>query len=85
LQIIQVPRSIKRFLYRSLKLEINKDKSRVAKTNDTNFLGFTFKGSKIRWSDKAFQQYVAIFMRFSRKNPWKYARTLATQTGMTIK
>jgi hypothetical protein len=45
------------FLNRRLKLEINKDKSRVAKTNDTNFLGFTFKGSKIWWSDKAFRQF----------------------------
>jgi RNA-directed DNA polymerase len=137
----------------------------VAKTNDTNFLGFTFKGSKIRWSDEAFQQFkwrikhlngrswfvpmqcrmmkiarylrgwmnyygiseyyrpipeidhwlrrrvrmcywkqwryvrtrirnllkmgthpnVAIPMSFSRKSPWKCARTLAVQTGMTIK
>lgn len=162
---VRVSRSIERFLNRRLKLEINKDKSRVAKTNDTNFLGFTFKGSKIRWSDKAFQQFkwrikrltgrswfvsmqcrmmkiarylrgwmnyygiseyyrpipeidhwlrrrvrmcywkqwryvrtrirnllkmgthpnVAIPMSFSRKGPWKCARTLATQTGMTIK
>jgi RNA-directed DNA polymerase len=27
---------------------------------------------------------VAIPMSFSRKGPWKCARTLATQTGMTI-
>ena len=160
----RVAQSIERFLNRKLKLEINKDKSRVAKTDDTNFLGFAFKGAKIRWSDKAFQKFkweikrltgrswfvsmeyrmmkiaqylrgwmgyygiseyyrpipeidswlrrrvrmcywkqwryvrtrirnllkmgthrnVAIPMSFSRKGPWKCARTLATQTGMTI-
>lgn len=161
---VRVSRSIERFLNRRLKLEINKEKSRVAKTDDTSFLGFAFKGTKIRWSDKAFQKFkwevkrltgrswfvsmghrmmkiaqylrgwmgyygiseyyrpipeidswlrrrvrmchwkqwryvrtrirnllkmgthpnVAIPMSFSRKGPWKCARTLATQTGMTI-
>jgi RNA-directed DNA polymerase len=160
---VRVSRSIERFLNRRLKLKINQKKSRVAKTDDTNFLGFTFKGTKIRWSDKAFHQFkwrikrltgrswfvsmeyrmkeiakylrgwmnyfgiseyyrpipeidhwlrrrvrmcywkqwryvrtrvrnllkmgthpnVAIPMSFSRKGPWKCARTLATQTGMT--
>ena len=160
----RVAQSVERFLNRKLKLEINKDKSRVAKTDDTNFFGFAFKGAKIRWSDKAFQKFkweikrltgrswfvsmeyrmmkiaqylrgwmgyygiseyyrpipeidswlrrrvrmcywkqwryvrtrirnllkmgthrnVAIPMSFSRKGPWKCARTLATQTGMTI-
>ena len=160
----RVSRSIERFLNRRLKLEINKEKSRVAKTDDTTFLGFAFKGTKIRWSDKSFQKFkweikrltgrswfvsmgyrmmkiaqylrgwmgyygisehyrpipeidswlrrrvrmcywkqwryvrtrirnllkmgthrnVAIPMSFSRKGPWKCARTLATQTGMTI-
>jgi RNA-directed DNA polymerase len=159
----RVSRSIERFLNRRLKLKVNEKKSRVAKTDDTDFLGFTFKGTKIRWSDKAFQQLkwrikrltgrswfvsmeyrmkklaqylrgwmnyfgiseyyrlipeidhwlrrrirmcywkqwryvrtrvrnllkmgthpnVAIPMSFSRKGPWKCARTLATQTGMT--
>lgn len=159
----RVSRSIERFLNRRLKLKVNEEKSRVAKTDDTDFLGFTFKGTKIRWSDKAFHQFrwrikrltgrswfvsmeyrmmklaqylrgwmnyfgiseyyrpipeidqwlrrrvrmcywkrwryvrtrirnllkmgthpnVAIPMSFSRKGPWKCARTLATQTGMT--
>jgi len=159
----RVAQSIERFFNRKLKLKINKKKSRVAKTDNTNFLGFTFKGTKIRWSEKAFHQFkwrikrltgrswfvsmgyrmkklaqylrgwinyfgiseyyrpipeidhwlrrrvrmcywkrwryvrtrvrnllkmgahpnVAIPMSFSRKGPWKCARTLATQTGMT--
>ena len=162
---VRVSRSIERFLNRRLKLKVNEKKSRVAKTDDTDFLGFTFKGAKIYWSDKAFQQFkwkikrlsgrswfvsmeyrmekiaqylrgwmnyfgiseyyrpmpeidhwrrrrvrmcywkqwryvrtrvcnllkmgthpdVAIPMSLSRKGPWKCARTLATQTGMTIK
>jgi RNA-directed DNA polymerase len=160
---VRVSQSIERFLNRRLKLKINEKKSRVAKTDDTNFLGFTFKGTKIRWSNEAFHQFkwrikrltgrswfvsmeyrmkklaqylrgwmnyfgiseyyrpipeidhwlrrrvrmcywkqwryirtrvrnllkmgthpnVAIPMSFSRKGPWKCARTLATQTGMT--
>jgi RNA-directed DNA polymerase len=155
--------SVQRFLERKLKLRINEEKSQVDKTDKTNFLGFTFKGTKIRWSDKAFREFkrrvikltgrswfvsiayrfkklaqylrgwmnyfgiseyyrpipevdhwlrrrvrmcywkqwryvrtkvrnllklgthpgVAIPMCLSRKGPWRCARTLATQTGMT--
>jgi len=159
----RVLQSVQRFLERKLKLQVNQDKSQMALTSQTDFLGFTFKGTKIRWSDKAFREFkrrvkhltgrswfvsmpyrfkklaqyvcgwmnyfgisehyrpipeidhwlrrrvrmcywkqwrrfktrvrnllkigthpsVAIPMCFSRKGPWKCARTLATQTGMT--
>jgi RNA-directed DNA polymerase len=159
----RVKAGIQRFLERKLKLMINEDKSQVAPTDHIDFLGFTFKGTKIRWSEKAFREFkrrvkkltgrswfvtmsyrmeklaqylrgwmnyfgiseyyrpipeidhwlrrrvrmcywkqwrrfrtrvrnllklgthpgVAIPMCFSRKGPWKCARTLATQTGMT--
>jgi RNA-directed DNA polymerase len=159
----RVMASVQRFLVKVLRLKINKDKSQVEKIDKTDFLGFTFKGAKIRWSDKAFREFkrkvkeltgrswfvsmeyrleklalylrgwmnyfgiseyyspipeidhwlrrrvrmcfwkqwrrfktrvrnllklgthpgVAIPMCFSRKGPWKCARTLATQTGMT--
>lgn len=49
--------SVQRFLERKLKLKVNQDKSQVALTNQTDFLGFTFKGTKIRWSEKAFQEF----------------------------
>jgi len=49
--------SVQRFLERNLKLKVNQDKSQVALTNQTDFLGFTFKGTKIRWSEKAFQEF----------------------------
>ncbi len=35
-------RPLKRFIERKLKLKVNEAKSRVAKTDRTNFLGFTF-------------------------------------------
>ena len=159
----RVMHSVQRFLERKLKLKVNEDKSSLVRTDKTNFLGFTFKGTKIRWSDKAFREFkrrvkrltgrswfvsmgyrlkklaeyirgwmnyfgiseyyrplpevdhwlrrrvrmcywkqwrwcrtkirnllklgthprVAIPMCLSRKGPWRCARTMATQTGMT--
>ena len=49
--------SLKRFLERTLKLRINQDKSRVVPTNQAAFLVFTFRGTKIRWSEKAFREF----------------------------
>ncbi len=37
---------IKRFLTTKLKLVINEEKSKVVKTNDLRFLGFTFRGKR---------------------------------------
>jgi RNA-directed DNA polymerase len=48
--------SLKRFLEQRLKLRINPDKSRVVPTNQAAFLGFTFRGTKIHWSEKAAQR-----------------------------
>lgn len=159
----RVMASVKRFIERKLKLKVNEHKSHVDKTDQTNFLGFTFKGGKIRWSDKAFREFkrrvkrltgrswfvsmgyrlnklaeyirgwmnyfgiseyyrplpeidhwlrrrvrmcywkqwrwcrtkvrnllklgtsrnAAVSVGISRKGPWRLARTLATQTGMT--
>jgi RNA-directed DNA polymerase len=53
----RVMRSVQHFLEHKLKLRINEKKSQVDKTDKTNFLGFTFKGTKIRWSDKAFREF----------------------------
>jgi RNA-directed DNA polymerase len=159
----RVKASIQHFLQRKLRLKINESKSRVAPTDKIDFLGFTFQGKTIRWSEKAFREFkrrvknltgrswfvtmayrmdklaqyvrgwmnyfgigeyyrpipeidhwlrrrvrmcywkqwrwcrtrirhllnlgthpgVAIPMSLSRKGPWRCARTLATQTGMT--
>ena len=53
----RVMRSVQRFLERRLKLQVNLKKSHVRKTDQTQFLGFVFKGAKIRWSEDAFREF----------------------------
>ena len=53
----RVMQSVQRFLERKLKLQVNREKSQVRKTDQTQFLGFIFKGTKIRWSDDAFREF----------------------------
>ena len=53
----RVKESITCFLKCKLRLKVNQDKSQVAPTDKTNYLGFTFKGTKIRWSEKAFREF----------------------------
>ena len=53
----RVKASVTRYLTRELKLAVNEQKSRVVKTNDCEFLGFTFRGTKLRWSDQAFADF----------------------------
>ena len=53
----RVKASLTRYLNRALKLTVNEAKSRVCKTNDVVFLGFTFRGTKLRWSDNAFNDF----------------------------
>ena len=49
--------SVQHFLDRSLKLKVNQEKSKVAPIDQVDFLGFTFRGAKIRWSEKAFREF----------------------------
>jgi len=49
--------SLIRFLESVLNLRINPEKSRVVPTNQAVFLGFTFRGTKIHWSEKAFREF----------------------------
>ncbi|QBQ55830.1 group II intron maturase-specific domain-containing protein [Nitrosococcus wardiae] len=53
----RVKASITAYLTGTLKLTVNERKSRVVKTNDCTFLGFTFYGSKLRWSNQAFEDF----------------------------
>ena len=48
---------VSRFLSTKLKLVVNEAKSRVVKTNDLHFLGFTLKGKKVRWSEQALKDF----------------------------
>lgn len=53
----RVMASLKRYLADKLHLTVNEAKSRVVPTNEGVFLGFTFRGSKLRWSDQAFADF----------------------------
>jgi RNA-directed DNA polymerase len=54
----RVMASVTRFLTGKLKLVVNEHKSHVVKTDDCTFLGFTFRGKKLRWSDRAFADFL---------------------------
>ncbi|MDP2368201.1 group II intron reverse transcriptase/maturase [Rhodoferax sp.] len=49
----RVMRSITRYLETSLKLTVNRAKSKAAPMSECSFLGFTMRGTKIRWTDKS--------------------------------
>ena len=66
----RVLRSISQYLQRRLKLVVNTSKSRVVKTNDSKFLGFTFKGGRIHWHLKS-------LLKFKQK-----VRKLTNRTGV---
>ena len=53
----RVKESVTRFLTGKLKLIVNEQKSRVVKTNEATFLGFNFRGTKLRWSDRALEDF----------------------------
>ena len=49
--------SIGAYLTGTLKLAVNEHKSRVVKTDAATFLGFTFRGKKLRWTERAFEDF----------------------------
>jgi RNA-directed DNA polymerase len=53
----RVMRSITRYLDTTLKLQVNPAKSKVAPMSECSFLGFTIKGKKVRWTDKALANF----------------------------
>ncbi|MBM9514888.1 group II intron maturase-specific domain-containing protein, partial [Desulfogranum marinum] len=53
----RVMASVSRFLEKRLKLKVNQEKSKVAHTNEITFLGFSFTGAKIRWSNKVLVRF----------------------------
>jgi RNA-directed DNA polymerase len=53
----RVKRSVRKFLERKLKLQVNEKKSSVRKIDHTDFLGFTFRRTKICWSDASFCEF----------------------------
>jgi len=53
----RVMAKISRYLSQKLKLKVNREKSRVLKIEDLNYLGFTFRGIRIFVSQQALQDF----------------------------
>ncbi|EAR22542.1 RNA-dependent RNA polymerase family protein [Nitrococcus mobilis] len=53
----RVKASLTRWLDQKLKLPVNERKSRVARISEVEFLGFTFRGTKLRWSEAALTDF----------------------------
>ena len=53
----RVMASVTRFLTSQLKLVVNEHKSRVVSTHECAYLGFTFRGTRLRWTDRAFDDF----------------------------
>ena len=64
----RVMQSIKQFLKRKLKLKVNEEKSTVVETDKSVFLGFTFSGKKIRWTEKAFREFKRRIKRLTGRS-----------------
>ena len=66
--------SVSRYLTRKLKLVVNEHKSRVVKTDDCEYLGFTFRGRKLRWGDRAFADFQHRLRRLTGRS-WGVSMT----------
>lgn len=53
----RVMASVSRYLTKKLKLKVNEQKSRVIPVVQTTYLGYTFRGTKLRWSDESFADF----------------------------
>ena len=53
----RVMESISRFLEKVLKVKVNRDKSRVVKSEESSFLGFTFTGKRLTVSEKSLTRF----------------------------
>lgn len=64
----RVLRSISIFLEKKLKLKVNEKKSHVGPTSKSSFLGFTFKGKKIVWTDDAFKEFKRRIKKYTGRS-----------------
>ena len=64
----RVMASVTRFLTKVLRLKVNDAKSSVCRAKELEYLGFTFRGRKIRWSDKAFTQFKARLRGYTSRS-----------------
>ncbi len=64
----RVRQSLTHFLEKRLKLRVNEAKSHVQAESQLEFLGFTFKKTKIRWSERAFQEFKRRIKRYTGRS-----------------
>ena len=64
----RVLRSISRYLQDRLKLVVNTTKSRVVKTTESKFLGFTFRAGRIQWHPETLQKFKQQVRRLTNRN-----------------
>ena len=64
----RVMSSVRRFLESKLKLRVNESKSKVVKASQLEFLGFAFRGSRIKWSGKSFHALKHRLREMSGRN-----------------
>ena len=64
----RVLRSISRYLQNRLKLAVNTAKSRVVKTSESQFLGFTFRAGGIQWHAKTLLKFKQQVRRLTNRN-----------------
>ncbi|MCG8518078.1 MAG: group II intron reverse transcriptase/maturase [Pseudomonadales bacterium] len=60
--------SISHFLKHRMKLTVNTAKSRVVRTNDSKFLGFTFKGTQIHWHPDTLRKFKQRVRELTNRN-----------------
>jgi RNA-directed DNA polymerase len=64
----RVMQSVRKYLERKLKLVINEEKSHVRETDQTSFLGFTFRKTKLCWSDASFREFKRRIKRLTGRS-----------------
>jgi RNA-directed DNA polymerase len=64
----RVLRSISKYLQGRLKLVVNTTKSRVVKTSDSKFPGFTFRAGRIQWHPKTLHKFKQQIRRLTNRN-----------------
>jgi RNA-directed DNA polymerase len=64
----RVLRSVSQYLKDRLKLVVNSTKSHVVKTNESKFLGFTFRAGCIQWHPKTLLKFKQQVRRLTNRN-----------------
>jgi len=64
----RVMRWVTAYLEKKLKLKVNVSKSKVVHANNSSFLGFTMKGSKIRWTEDSFSRFIYTIKKLTGRS-----------------